>query len=366
MSTSPRATISTRLPEPLRTQLGGLQFVLEVELTPERKLAREDAAVVRENLAAARLPPAVPAGDRRRSDDRGLGHRWLRPRPRVATPAVAAAAGRRCCWRRWPASAAWSRRSAAAWRSPRSRWRRVVAHAAPARPATGGAMRWRCACCGSAAWRWSRCWWPGRWRRCATAAAWRAALGLSVGRRRVPARAVADLAVVACAGTRRRRPGARIGARWARSRSAAWRGLGVGGAGGGACWRVVLLLAWPQLLAPAARWLGRRARCAGAVAAGASGCCSGSPAPAPLPVADASLRATTDADADAEPRRSTTADDLEAGAVRRRAQRPHRPRAGSCSMPAPIAHALPPTGERDQRTLPCWPRCCPTCACCAS
>ena len=70
-----------RLPEPLRTQLGGLQFVLEVELTPERKLAREDVAVVRENLAAARLPPAVPAGDRRRSDDRGLGHRWLRPRP---------------------------------------------------------------------------------------------------------------------------------------------------------------------------------------------------------------------------------------------------------------------------------------------
>ncbi|MFC3550659.1 YcgL domain-containing protein [Lysobacter cavernae] len=41
-----------RLPELLRTQLGGLQFVLEVVLTPERKLAREDAAVVRENLAA--------------------------------------------------------------------------------------------------------------------------------------------------------------------------------------------------------------------------------------------------------------------------------------------------------------------------
>jgi uncharacterized protein YcgL (UPF0745 family) len=40
-----------RLPEPLRTQLGPLQFVLEVALTPERKLAREDAAAVRENLA---------------------------------------------------------------------------------------------------------------------------------------------------------------------------------------------------------------------------------------------------------------------------------------------------------------------------
>ncbi|MCL1635000.1 YcgL domain-containing protein [Luteimonas sp. SX5] len=41
----------TQLPEPLRTQLGPLRFVLEVALTPERKLAREDVAVVRENLA---------------------------------------------------------------------------------------------------------------------------------------------------------------------------------------------------------------------------------------------------------------------------------------------------------------------------
>ena len=41
-----------RLPEPLRTQLGTLQFVMELALTPERRLAREDAAVVRENLAA--------------------------------------------------------------------------------------------------------------------------------------------------------------------------------------------------------------------------------------------------------------------------------------------------------------------------
>ncbi|MNY77824.1 Protein YcgL [compost metagenome] len=42
----------TRLPEPLRTQLGPLQFVMEVALTPERRLAREDVATVRENLAA--------------------------------------------------------------------------------------------------------------------------------------------------------------------------------------------------------------------------------------------------------------------------------------------------------------------------
>ena len=52
-----------RLPEPLRGQLGGLQFVLEVALTPERKLAREDVAVVRENLAMRgfhlQFPPTV-------------------------------------------------------------------------------------------------------------------------------------------------------------------------------------------------------------------------------------------------------------------------------------------------------------------
>jgi len=52
-----------RLPEPLRTQLGPLQFVLEVALTPERKLAREDAAVVRGNLALRgfhlQFPPAA-------------------------------------------------------------------------------------------------------------------------------------------------------------------------------------------------------------------------------------------------------------------------------------------------------------------
>lgn len=40
------------VPEPLRTPLGELSFVLEVALTPDRTLAREDAAVVRENLAA--------------------------------------------------------------------------------------------------------------------------------------------------------------------------------------------------------------------------------------------------------------------------------------------------------------------------
>ena len=62
-----------RLPEPLRTQMGVLDFVLEVALTPERKLAREDAAVVRQNLAERgfhiqfpkdMFPPQVVPGER--------------------------------------------------------------------------------------------------------------------------------------------------------------------------------------------------------------------------------------------------------------------------------------------------------------
>lgn len=52
----------TPVPEALRTQLGPLQFVLDVALTPDRKLAAEDAAVVRENLSARgfhlQFPPA--------------------------------------------------------------------------------------------------------------------------------------------------------------------------------------------------------------------------------------------------------------------------------------------------------------------
>ena len=53
-----------RLPEPLTSQLGALQFVLEVALTPGRKLAREDADVVRANLATRgfhlQFPPTQP------------------------------------------------------------------------------------------------------------------------------------------------------------------------------------------------------------------------------------------------------------------------------------------------------------------
>jgi uncharacterized protein YcgL (UPF0745 family) len=52
-----------RLPEPLRGTLGGLQFVLDVELSAQRRLAREDPDVVRANLAARgfhiQFPPSA-------------------------------------------------------------------------------------------------------------------------------------------------------------------------------------------------------------------------------------------------------------------------------------------------------------------
>lgn len=41
-----------RLPDALLAQLGALTFVLDVALTPERRLARGDAETVRANLAA--------------------------------------------------------------------------------------------------------------------------------------------------------------------------------------------------------------------------------------------------------------------------------------------------------------------------
>lgn len=52
-----------RVPEPLRTQLGPLRFALEVTLTPERKLARENAADVMHNLVVRgfhlQFPPST-------------------------------------------------------------------------------------------------------------------------------------------------------------------------------------------------------------------------------------------------------------------------------------------------------------------
>ena len=54
-----------RLPASLRTQLGTLSFVLETELTPERKLASENPVQVMENLSAQgfhlQFPPSMAA-----------------------------------------------------------------------------------------------------------------------------------------------------------------------------------------------------------------------------------------------------------------------------------------------------------------
>ncbi|GAA0710632.1 YcgL domain-containing protein [Dokdonella soli] len=53
------------LPPALGEPLGRLELVTEIELTPQRKLAREDAAVVIENLERRgfhlQLPPPEPS-----------------------------------------------------------------------------------------------------------------------------------------------------------------------------------------------------------------------------------------------------------------------------------------------------------------
>jgi len=53
----------SRLPVELASALGTLQFVLELELTPGRKLARDDVDVVRANLSRhgvhVQFPPSA-------------------------------------------------------------------------------------------------------------------------------------------------------------------------------------------------------------------------------------------------------------------------------------------------------------------
>lgn len=57
------------LPDPVREQLGALEFVLEIELTPGRRLARADVQQVREQLESRGFfiqmppPPDVAAYD---------------------------------------------------------------------------------------------------------------------------------------------------------------------------------------------------------------------------------------------------------------------------------------------------------------
>ena len=51
-----------RVPPPVLDPLGRLEFVLDVALTPDRKLARVDPAVVRENLALRGFHLQLPPG----------------------------------------------------------------------------------------------------------------------------------------------------------------------------------------------------------------------------------------------------------------------------------------------------------------
>ena len=50
-----------RVPPALLSHLGALRFVLDVALTPERKLAQADPAVVRANLASRGFFVQMPA-----------------------------------------------------------------------------------------------------------------------------------------------------------------------------------------------------------------------------------------------------------------------------------------------------------------
>jgi uncharacterized protein YcgL (UPF0745 family) len=53
----------SRVPKPLIDKLGKLEQVMELELTPERKLARENTKIVIENLQTngyfVQLPPSI-------------------------------------------------------------------------------------------------------------------------------------------------------------------------------------------------------------------------------------------------------------------------------------------------------------------
>lgn len=53
----------SRVPDSLMGVVGRLEFVMELELTPERKLAREDADEVRKNLAEQGFHLQMPPKD---------------------------------------------------------------------------------------------------------------------------------------------------------------------------------------------------------------------------------------------------------------------------------------------------------------
>ena len=59
------------LPEPLHQSLAPFDFALEFQLTPERKLAREDPQAVRRNLMSRGFHLQLPPGETERSGHDG-------------------------------------------------------------------------------------------------------------------------------------------------------------------------------------------------------------------------------------------------------------------------------------------------------
>src|SRR5690606_33171532 len=182
------------------------------------------------------------------SDERGLGHRCLRP-ARTAGLRLPPRRSRPCSSSP-PASAAWSRPWPARWPSRRWRWR-----SAPATGCRAWTARRRCATC-------ARCWRCGP-ARAARRAAWRLAARLRGGGlgARFGLSAVAGVCVVALWRSwplwrASAREGGTLGAHWqaldARDASG-WHGLGAA-ACVAAILGSILLLAWPGLLGPQARW----------------------------------------------------------------------------------------------------------------
>ena len=342
-----------RLPEPLRSQLGTLTFVLDVDLAPGRKLARENPDVVRGNLVDARLPPAVPA-DAARSDARRLGHRCLSCRRAGASGCPRAWASR---WRvlagaggvvalvagglAQPAFALAVRGARQRRKRMRLRrdalalsllwgaglllaallvaWPRACAASTRRRSRTCSSPVPRSACCSS------RCGAPGR---CGKAPS-----------------ATAD----ACPNT---------GARLSALHAGAWRGLGFAALVALALVGV-LLLAWPDALTANVRWIVAAAMALAwpALHWGMQGIAAAEQ----LPITHAFL--PPDEDTEPVPASAPTATSSPASTPPRAADASIA--RSRCSMPAPMRMRCRRPAIATSAACRCWRRCCPTCACCA-
>jgi len=67
----PRQDDFSKLPEGLLRMLGRLEFALEFDLAPERRLAREDSATVRANLESQGFHLQLPPPEEGRGSENG-------------------------------------------------------------------------------------------------------------------------------------------------------------------------------------------------------------------------------------------------------------------------------------------------------